>query len=167
LYPSRTTEEEIMRNIAIVALLLLAATLGLAGDKPATETKQAQQVRATELAFAASARAKDVKQAVSFFDADIHFFQAGKMLSGIDEERKNWTALLTNPNLTITWEPEIVEASGGLGYTTGPFEIHVKQADGSDKVTRGRYVTIWRRKPDGSWKAAVDIGSAEPPPAKP
>jgi ketosteroid isomerase-like protein len=156
-----------MRHIAAVAMLLLAAAPGWAGDKPAAESKQAKEVRATELAFAASARAKDVKKAVSFFDDDIHFFQQGKMVSGIDEERKNWTGLLTDPNLTITWQPEIVEASGGLGYTTGPFEIHVKQADGSDKVTRGRYVTIWRRKPDGSWKAAVDIGASEPAPAKP
>ena len=154
-----------MRKI-IALFMLVFATLALASDKKdrgTAESKEAQQVRRTELAFAASARAKDAAKAVTFFDQDIHFFQQGKMLSGIEEEKKNWTGMLSNPNLTITWEPEIVEASGGLGYTTGPFEIHVKQADGSETITRGRYVTIWRKQADGSWKAAVDIGNAAPP----
>ncbi len=153
------------RFMMLCALALIVAAPGLASDKKdrgSAESKEAQQVRQTELAFAASAAAKDAAKAVTFFDEDIHFFQQGKMLNGIEAEKKNWTEMLSNPNLTIHWEPEIVEASGGLGYTTGPFEIHVKQADGGEIVMRGRYVTIWRRKPDGSWKAAVDIGNQAP-----
>lgn len=151
------------RLIALFALLLVAG-LAVAHDtkKAGPDPKQTEEVRNTELAFAASAKAKDAAKAVTFFDEDIHFFQQGKMLSGIEEEKKNWNGMLSNPNLTIEWHPEVVEASGGLGYTTGPFEIRVTQADGSVNVTRGRYVTIWRRKSDGTWKAAVDIGNAAP-----
>src|SRR5438067_12470738 len=117
--------------ITLVASVLLLGALGTAIDeKKAHESKknvpgtnQTEQVRATELAFAAAAHAKDLQKALSFFDEDIHFFQQGQMLSGIEAERKNWTGMLTNPGLTITWHPELVEASGGLGYTTGPFEI--------------------------------------------
>ncbi|MDP9268797.1 MAG: DUF4440 domain-containing protein [Acidobacteriota bacterium] len=153
------------RALVSFTLLLLAATLGFPSDKNNDrndETKQVKQVRETELAFAAAARAKDVEKVISFFDDDIHFFHQGQMLSGVEAERKNWTGLLTDPNLSITWKPEIVEASGGLGYTTGPFEIRVKQAGGTEVITRGRYVTIWRRKADGSWKAAIDIGNQAP-----
>lgn len=152
------------RFATLFAFALLLAAAGFAHDEKSkgNDTRQAAEVRQTELAFAASARAKDAGKAVTFFDQDIHFFKNGRMLTGIEEERKNWTEMLNNPNLSITWEPEIVEASGGLGYTTGPFEIRVKQPDGTENVTRGRYVTIWRRKPDGTWKAAVDIGNAAP-----
>jgi len=155
-----------MRQAATIFIgLLLAATLSFGDKKSDNETKQVKQVRETELAFAAAARSKDYEKAMSFWDEDIHFFVQGKMSTGVAEQRKNWE-FLKNPDLTITWSPEVVEASGGIGYTTGPYEIHVKQKDGSEKVTRGRYVTIWRRKPDGTWKAALDIGSPEPPAKK-
>ncbi len=150
------------RLIALFALILLTAGLALAKDKTGPDPKQTEEVRSTELAFAASAKAKDAAKAVTFFDDDIHFFQQGKMITGVEEEKKNWNSLLSNPNLTIEWHPEVVEAMGGLGYTTGPFEIHIKQDDGSETIVRGRYVTIWRKKPDGTWKAAVDIGNQAP-----
>jgi ketosteroid isomerase-like protein len=151
------------RFASLAAICLLSALL-LAGEPPRSESKQAQQVRQAELDFAATARAKDFEKFMTFWDDDIHFFKDGKMSTGREAQRQNWQ-FLKNPNLTITWSPEVVEASGGLGYTTGPFEIRVKQPDGAEKVQRGRYVTIWRRKADGSWKAALDIGSMEPPPA--
>jgi ketosteroid isomerase-like protein len=159
----------LQRVLVLFLALLIAAGLSFAvdpeGKKPVSSTKQAQEVRETELAFAAAARAKDYEKTMSFWDDDIHFFNNGKMSTGIAQQRKNWE-FLKNPDLTITWSPEVVEASGGLGYTTGPFEIHVKQKDGTERVTRGRYTTIWRRKADGKWKAALDIGSTEPAPAK-
>ena len=154
--------------IALCALAALLAASALAADKKdrgTVEPREAQQVRATEIAFAAAARAKDYDKAMTFWDSDIHFFQQGKMVTGRDAEMKNWL-FLKDPNVTITWSPEVVEASGGLGYTTGPYELHVKQKDGSERVERGRYCTIWRKKPDGSWKAALDIGSPEPPEKK-
>lgn len=151
-----------------LALVLLLITAALAGDpKPAKESKLAQQVRATELAFAASAQAKDFEKFMSYWDDDIKAFDSGTMQVGKDKQRANWAPLFSDPNRSIVWSPEIVEASGSLGYTTGPFEVHAKQADGSDTIVRqGRYVTIWRRHADGSWKATLDIGSNEPAPQK-
>ena len=163
------------RVLVASALLLLSATLSFAVDpnrkdndkakNDKNETRQVQQVRETELAFAAAARAKDYEKAMSFWDDDIHFFNEGKMSTGMAKQRENWQ-FLKDPNVTITWSPEVVEASGGIGYTTGPYEMRVKQKDGSERVMHGRYVTIWRRKADGSWKAVLDIGSPEPPPKK-
>ncbi|MBI2677904.1 MAG: DUF4440 domain-containing protein [Candidatus Koribacter versatilis] len=156
------------RILLLLFAVFLAGALGFAIDpegKKANEAKQTQQVRDAEIAFAAAARAKDYEKAMSFWDEDIHFFNDGKMSSGMAAQRKNWE-FLKDPNVSITWSPEIVEASGGLGYTTGPYELRVKQKDGSEKVSHGRYTTIWRRKPNGAWKAALDVGSPEPPPAK-
>ena len=155
------------RSLAVCLTLLLATLAQAGGPQPAKESKAAQQVRATELAFAASAKAKDIEKFMSYWDDDIKFFDHGSMQTGKDKERANWAWLFQDANRSIVWWPEVVEASGDLGYTTGPFEVHVKQADGSDKITlQGRYVTIWRRHADGSWKATLDIGSNAPPPQK-
>ncbi|HUK87433.1 MAG TPA: DUF4440 domain-containing protein [Terriglobales bacterium] len=152
-------------TLALGLTLLLATWAPAGGPKPAKESKLAQQVRATELAFAACAQAKDFDKFMSFFDDDIKAFDGGAMIADKEQVRQAWAPLFQDPNRSITWAPEVVEASGSLGYTTGPFEVHVKPADGSDTIVlRGRYVTIWRRHPDGSWKATLDIGSHAPPP---
>jgi ketosteroid isomerase-like protein len=155
------------RSFALGLVLLLATVAQAGGPRPAKESKPAREVRATELAFAAAAKDKDFERFMSFTDGDIKSFHAGAMNVGKEKMRAAWAPLFSDPGRSITWSPEVVEASGSLGYTTGPFEVRQKQADGSDQVVlRGRYVTIWRRHADGSWKATLDIGSNEPPPRK-
>ena len=38
----------------------------------------------------------------------------------------------------------------------------LRDADGKSKVTTGRYLTIWRKEPDGSWKVLLDASQDEP-----
>lgn len=52
--------------------------------------------------------------------------------------------------------------SGDMGYTWGHFEGHSKDAAGNPVTTTGRYITVWRKQPDGSWKVALDAGANEP-----
>jgi ketosteroid isomerase-like protein len=64
----------------------------------------------------------------------------------------------------LTWTPTdaTMGPSGDMGYTWGHFEGHSKDANGNPVTTSGRYMTIWRKQPDGSWKVALDAGSNEP-----
>jgi len=40
-------------------------------------------------------------------------------------------------------------------------------ADGTPRTGTGWYVTIWRKGPDGRWRAALDIGTPPSPAPKP
>ena len=64
----------------------------------------------------------------------------------------------------LSWTPTdaTMSASGDMGYTWGHFEGHSKDANGNPVVTSGRYITIWRKQPDGAWKVVLDAGSNEP-----
>ncbi len=64
----------------------------------------------------------------------------------------------------LTWTPTdaMMGPSGDMGYTWGHYEGHSKDANGNDVATSGRYITMWRRQPDGSWKVVLDAGSNEP-----
>jgi len=64
----------------------------------------------------------------------------------------------------LTWTPTeaLMGPSGDIGYTWGHFEGHSKDANGNPVITTGRYITIWRKQPDGSWKVVLDAGSNEP-----
>lgn len=66
---------------------------------------------------------------------------------------------------TLTWEPLRAEASGDLGYTFGGFTLTTKTQDGKRDTTQyGSYVSVWKRKKDGSWRYVVDTGNATPGP---
>lgn len=64
----------------------------------------------------------------------------------------------------LTWTPTDAQMgpSGDMGYTWGHFEGHSKDAAGNPVTTSGRYMTIWRRQPDGVWKVVLDAGANEP-----
>ncbi|WP_263358304.1 YybH family protein [Acidicapsa ligni] len=64
----------------------------------------------------------------------------------------------------LVWTPTDAEmsATGDMGYTWGHYEGRSHDADGNSKVTSGRYLTIWRKQPDGSWKVVLDASSDEP-----
>lgn len=64
----------------------------------------------------------------------------------------------------LTWTPTeaAMSPSGDMGYTWGHFEGHSKDANGNPVTTSGRYMTIWRKEPDGQWKVVLDSGANEP-----
>jgi len=64
----------------------------------------------------------------------------------------------------LTWTPTDARMgpSGDMGYTWGHFEGHSKDAAGNPVTTSGRYMTVWRREKDGSWKVVLDAGANEP-----
>jgi len=64
----------------------------------------------------------------------------------------------------LTWTPTdgMMGPSGDMGYTWGHFEGTSKDANGNPVKTSGRYMTIWRREKDGSWKVVLDAGANEP-----
>jgi ketosteroid isomerase-like protein len=66
------------------------------------------------------------------------------------------------PASVLTWEPKAagIAASGDLGYTWGFYEA--RRADGAGPVKKGKYITVWRKQPDGSWKFVVDGGNSNP-----
>ncbi len=72
----------------------------------------------------------------------------------------NWSA----KNYQLTWTPTDASMgpSGDVGYTWGHYEGHSKDANGNPVTTSGRYITIWRKQPDGNWKVALDAGANEP-----
>jgi ketosteroid isomerase-like protein len=64
----------------------------------------------------------------------------------------------------LTWTPTdaVMGPSGDMGYTWGHYEGHSKDANGNPVTTSGRYMSIWRKQPDGNWKVVLDAGSNEP-----
>lgn len=65
----------------------------------------------------------------------------------------------------LTWTPTdaVMSPQGDMGYTWGHFEGRSKDARGNPVLTSGRYITIWRKQPDGNWKVVLDAGADDVP----
>jgi ketosteroid isomerase-like protein len=72
----------------------------------------------------------------------------------------NW-----NPqDYSLTWNPEGAQMgpANDMGFTWGRYFGKSKDANGNPIVTTGRYITIWKKQPDGAWKVAMDASSDAP-----
>jgi ketosteroid isomerase-like protein len=58
-----------------------------------------------------------------------------------------------------------VSSAGDLGYTTGSYEVTVNDAEGNPVTSRGKVVVVWKKQPDGNWKAVLDIWNSDGPAA--
>jgi len=48
-----------------------------------------------------------------------------------------------------------------LSYDVETFELKLNDANGSPTTMMGKYVVVWKKQPDGHWKAAADIFNSD------
>ena len=118
-------------------------------------SKLADEVRATEIAFAKTLADRDVKTFRRMIAPDV-IWLADKPLRGPAEVLTRWQKYFDAPAPPFSWAPEIVEvqAGGKLALSTGP----VFSPEGKRIAT---YTSIWRREASGKWLIIFDRGSAD------
>jgi ketosteroid isomerase-like protein len=69
---------------------------------------------------------------------------------------------------TLDWLPQngLVSQSGDLGYTWGHYTFSQKDLLGDTVYSYGKYLNVWQKQADGSWKVLVDMGNKSPAPDK-
>ncbi|MFZ1937688.1 MAG: nuclear transport factor 2 family protein [Terracidiphilus sp.] len=75
----------------------------------------------------------------------------------------NWSP--TDYQLTWTTTDAMMGPSGDMGYTWGHYEGRSKDSNGNPVLTSGRYITMWRKGADGTWKVVLDAGANDAPAA--
>jgi ketosteroid isomerase-like protein len=114
-------------------------------------------------AFNQSVADRDLRRFLSLVAEDATFSGGTpNEIHGRDAVGKGWAPMFEPGGPTLTWTPTKGEvlAGGDLGYTVGIWERRARGQDGTLKVTHGNYLTVWRKDPDGAWRAVYDTGSA-------
>jgi ketosteroid isomerase-like protein len=67
----------------------------------------------------------------------------------------------------LTWVPEGAQMgpSNDMGFTWGHYEGHSRDKNGEPVRIAGRYMTVWKKIADGSWKVSLDASANEAPAA--
>lgn len=140
--------------------LLLLALLLPAGAAHADLQADLDSLVAAERAFSRTSEEQGMKPAFLAFMADDSILFRPGPVNG-----RKWTEERPAPTVLLTWRPvkADIAKSGDLGYTTGPWEARAKGKDDPD-VAHGQYVTVWKKRADGSWKLVTDIGNVHPKP---
>ena len=65
----------------------------------------------------------------------------------------------------LTWTPAGAQMgpSNDMGFTWGHYEGRSKDIHGEPVVVTGRYITVWKKSANGTWKVAMDASAQEPP----
>jgi hypothetical protein len=64
----------------------------------------------------------------------------------------------------LTWHPVYASVAGSLdlGFTVGEYSATSRGPSGAAIQRFGKYLTIWKRQPDGTWKFMIDGGNGTP-----
>src|SRR5438477_4193815 len=132
----------------------------------AADTKIEQDLRDLDAKWSAAAGAKDVDKTVSFYSDDAVVMPPNAPSAKTKETiRSAWKEMLTSPGAAISWKATKVEVakSGDLAYVSGTYEETLTDATGKPVNDHGKYVEIFKKQADGTWKVVADIWNSDLP----
>ena len=143
------------------ASLLSVAGLSSADSLHGAEASMASSLLEAELSFCRLAEEHGIRAAfLAVLDTEGIVFRPDPV------NARNWYVARDSIAGILSWQPALVEASGDLGFTTGPWQFR-RGSPGEDPVAFGDYVSVWSwvgPHPDG-WRLLLDlgVGHAAPP----
>src|SRR5438270_13443412 len=156
------------RLILIVGLVVLPIAV-VCNFPPTLQGAGADEkaVRDADEAWAKAAATKDVDKTVSCYSDDAVVMPPNAERATTKEAiRKIWKDLLTDA--TVSWKANKVEVakSGDIGFVTGTYEVTMNDVvTGKPVKDRGKYLVVWEKQTDGSWKCGADMFNSDLPPA--
>jgi len=160
-------------RLAVVALLALLCSCT---QSPPPDTREAdgKAIKDLETAWVKTAATKNVDQFIAYYADDASVLMPNAPLfTGKPAIKEALKPLMDDPNFAMTFMPNKVEVSkaGDLAYTQGPYKMSFSDMRGNKFEDEGKYLTVWRKLPDGSWKAVedtfmTDLPLPPPPPEK-
>jgi uncharacterized protein (TIGR02246 family) len=150
--------------IMAIAAACSDSTTKTAAPPPDTRPADEAAIRAAVIEWSKAAQAKDVNKAVSFYADDaLQFHDKGPLAKGKTEIRAGWEQLEAEPGANLSFALTGIEVarSGDLAYEYGTFDFASKDKKGKTVDEKGKYVTVWKKQADGSWKVAADIANSD------
>jgi ketosteroid isomerase-like protein len=147
-----------MKTLSVLSVVafILSAMPALAADMDAN----AKVLAKLDDDWSKAAATRDPDRVASFYAEDAIAYPPQEPAAiGRPAARKVWAAYFADKSFTISWKTVHAEVakSGDLGYTTGTYEASFKGPDDKLVNEKGKYVCIWKKHKDGSWKAIHDM----------
>jgi ketosteroid isomerase-like protein len=159
-------------SVAAVVILgcLVRLPLSPANAQEASSAEQGaieKALRKLDAEWSAAASAKDVDKTVSYYSNDAVVLPPNSPLATTPVAiRAQWKKDLESM-ISGGWKATRVDVakSGDMAYVSGTYTFNSKDARGKTVEDRGKYLEVWKRQADGSWKCSADAWNSDLPAA--
>jgi ketosteroid isomerase-like protein len=150
----------IIASVLLVVGFLSSALPAVAGEMDA----KAKMLAKLDDDWSKAAVARDVERVASYYAEDaIAYAPDMPIAKGRPAAKKVWAAYFADTTFAISWTTVHAEvaASGDIGYTAGTYEDSLTGPDGKRVVEKGKYLCVWKKMKDGTWKATHDMWNGD------
>jgi ketosteroid isomerase-like protein len=156
----------------ITAAIFVSASCNTTPTPKDTRASDEAAIRAASKAWSDATQAKDLDKAMSFYaDSAVQMADQGPLISDHATLRAGWQKMFSLPGPGLSFQTSGVDVakSGDIAYEYGAYDFAVSDSSGTINDQKGKYVVIWTKQADGTWRAAVDIDNidARPPATAP
>ena len=146
--------------------VLTASMLTAGCQRPASTSLSAEEleaVKAVGRAYQDAINAEDVDGIVAVFAQDgISLPPGWEPLRGHDEIRRFWEGQVTGVIGAGSSTTMAIYGEGGLAYDAGTYIYTYTDTTGVTRTRYGKFLGVYKKQADGSWKLAADMWNLTP-----
>ena len=151
------------------SLALAGACLAAACGSSVNVNEELQKLLALDREWSqtTASMSKSLDMFMSYYAPDASVYPPGMpVANGSAAIRAALTPMAQLPGFALQWSPTKADmsVSGDLGYTAGSYALTMNDPTGKPSIERGKYIEVWKKQSDGSWKVIEDIFNADTPP---
>lgn len=160
-------------SLAVIAILCLIAVACSTAPTPAaaptappdTRAADVQAIKDVEAAWMKDMATKDPAKWASYLaDDGAGLYPGAPTVIGRDAVKASIAPMFADPNFALTFSSTKIEASkgGDMVYTYGTYSLTMTNPKTKKPMTdHGKYLTVYTKQADGSWKAAADTYNSD------
>ena len=153
------------RTVLFCALIAAISSNAYAGSKRGDDgVREARAaIEATNAKFSEAFARGDTKALAAMYTSDaIAFPPDSEMIRGNEAVAKFWKATRDGGVQSATLTTDDVGRSGDVAYEVGKVSLTIRPEGKEPTTAAAKYVVVWKRQPDGSWKLHRDIWNSLP-----
>ncbi len=130
----------------------------------------AKAIREVEAAWVKTAATRDLDAFVKYYADDASMLTPNApIFTGKQAIKDELKPMLSDPSFSVTFTPTRIEVSksGDMAFTQGSYQMTFSDIRGNKFEDEGKYLRVWRKLPDGTWKAVQETMNSNlplPPP---
>jgi uncharacterized protein (TIGR02246 family) len=128
-----------------------------------------QAIETTNARFADAAKRGDTAVVGAIYAEDVVVMMPNEPAHrGRDAALKSFASAFTRAQVKeFNIKTDDVQVGGDLAVETGNYEMTLQPAGGAEIKDKGKYITVWKRQADGSWRILRDIVNSDLPATAP
>lgn len=157
-----------MKNLVLILLssapFLFVQCSNTPPDNPNHHEAFEASLREADAAWSKVAQSNQSIEFTSFFLDDAKVLAPNQPTrTGLQEISKMNSEMFSLPGFSLQWVATdvVVSESGDMGYTMGTYTMSWNNSEAIPVTDKGKYLTLWKKQEDGTWKVAVDMFNSD------